>query len=188
MEEFFKGLPAELMRLINIASIPRLDSKARDGCLDVSIIDETVGNLVKQKILPDWSIKQMRCLLSLWHDKLEIAHQLCQNESDIEYCYFHAMMHRREYDFYNARYWFRRVDPTFDTCYRIAEAVSKYLDRRNETRLRNLLIEEDRWNAIIFNEECRKASKLPETDPVISVLMGVQAIEFACWFKFLSQH
>src|SRR5437868_1498545 len=52
--------------------------------------------------------------LHLWNDDLESCHALAQTEESSLSCYWHGLMHRREGDFTNAGYWFRRVgSPSF---------------------------------------------------------------------------
>src|SRR5262245_63172112 len=54
-----------------------------------------------------------RCVLSglwLWHDFLDESHRLSQDIDTVEGSYWHAIMHRREPDYGNAKYWFRRVE------------------------------------------------------------------------------
>jgi hypothetical protein len=51
----------------------------------------------------------LACLL-LWHDRLEAAHRLVQrHEGDPDADCLHAIMHRREPDEANSRYWWSRV-------------------------------------------------------------------------------
>ncbi len=51
------------------------------------------------------------CLAGLWlyHDFLAESHQISQDMKSAEGGYWHALMHRREPDYGNSKYWFHRV-------------------------------------------------------------------------------
>lgn len=50
-----------------------------------------------------------RALAWLYVDDLERAHQICQSMDDATGAALHAIVHRREGDFSNALYWWRRA-------------------------------------------------------------------------------
>jgi hypothetical protein len=81
-------------------------------------------NLELQSILQSLSIdalfagqkvvdrKLAQCCLSglwLWHDFLDESHTISQEIETPEGSFWHGIMHRRETDYGNAKYWFRRV-------------------------------------------------------------------------------
>jgi hypothetical protein len=51
------------------------------------------------------------CLAAIWllHDFLGESHSISQQIDTPEGSYWHAIMHRREGDFTNSKYWYRRV-------------------------------------------------------------------------------
>ena len=60
------------------------------------------------------------CLAGLWlhHNFLDESHTISQDLATASGSYWHALMHRREADFWNSKYWFRRVGthPIFSRC------------------------------------------------------------------------
>lgn len=51
------------------------------------------------------------CLAGLWllHDFFDESHAISQEIDTLEGSYWHAILHRREPDYWNSKYWFRRV-------------------------------------------------------------------------------
>jgi len=66
------------------------------------------------------------CLSGLWllHDFLDESHTISQGIATASGSFWHGIMHRREGDFSNAKYWFRKVDdhPVYGL---LAEQVSE---------------------------------------------------------------
>ncbi|MEN0110807.1 MAG: hypothetical protein AAF805_08790 [Planctomycetota bacterium] len=93
------------------------------------------------------------CLASAWllHGFLDEAHALCQEVGDASGSYLHGVVHRREGDYGNAQYWFRRagehpIDPL------LASAAAG----RPETVELAL---GGRWDAVGFVDAVRRATR-----------------------------
>lgn len=51
----------------------------------------------------------VRAGLHLWNDDIHHCHMLAQAHENADGNYWHAILHRREADYSNAKYWYRRV-------------------------------------------------------------------------------
>ncbi len=186
MNDWFKGVNEELLKLIRPdVSVPGLDSKARADRLDSETIDTELHKLWHARVLPEWSERQTKCLLLLWHDYMELSHHIADEERTTDFIYIHAMIHRREGDIYNSRFWFRHLDMCHIVISNITKEVRTYLTEKDETQLLDRFVKNDGWLPLEFLEEVSKASKLKPSDPFVKLLRDIQTIEFTCWFKFI---
>ena len=91
-----------------------------------------------------------KCCLSgvwLWNDFLDESHTISQNVETTTGSYWHGIMHRREEDFSNAKYWFRRVGshPVFDDLARAAAQLAEEFEATGEAAF---LVSQKRLGAI----------------------------------------
>jgi hypothetical protein len=99
------SLPSPLADWVAAAEPMPLDAGARNAKLAAKI-----ESLTWEKPIRDANAAQA-CLAGLWllANDLDRSHRISQDLSTPEGSFWHGIMHRRERDFGNAKYWFRRV-------------------------------------------------------------------------------
>ncbi|MCA9135722.1 MAG: hypothetical protein KDB00_03160 [Planctomycetales bacterium] len=108
-----QSFSAELSAAIKSAPIPPLG----DGTLQKSLVTLLSGGIGDHLIEVPAS-RQMECLSGFWLVAGDIhrSHSISQEIGSAEGSFLHGIMHRREGDFGNSKYWFRRVGshPVFE--------------------------------------------------------------------------
>jgi hypothetical protein len=88
---------------------PALDASARAGALEPAAVSERIAAFAATA--KPARLEHLRALALLWHDRLDASHVVSQELQDADGSYLHGMMHRREGDYGNAKYWFHRAGP-----------------------------------------------------------------------------
>ena len=102
-------LPAELARFL--ASFPEPPLDGGEISSDSKAADWIASHRDLGFESPLTDSQRLLCQAGLWllAGDLERSHQISQRIESAEGSFWHGIMHRREGDFSNAKYWFRRV-------------------------------------------------------------------------------
>jgi len=124
------------------------------------------------------------CLAGLWlyHDYLERSHELSQEIETASGSYWHGLMHRREPDAGNAKYWFRRVGkhPVFATLASDARGLAEGVPQLD--REAGWLISAADWDPSAFIDLCESA-RLGQT-AAKALCQAIQEREWQLLFTF----
>jgi hypothetical protein len=124
------------------------------------------------RIADQKSFLLIRGALFYLFDALSEAHTIFQEAKGDLGSYWHGMMHRREADFDNARYWFRRAGalPVFAEIHRAAANHSELMARQTS------------WDPYVFTGECEQA-RFGEYGS-LEELVALQRVEFDALFDY----
>jgi len=133
--------------LFDTPGIPGLGPEARAGIRSLDDVSQDVESVCGSIRLRGPASVCLRALAWIWHDHLDAAHGLVQDLSGADAAWIHGIIHRREPDYSNARYWFHRVGghSALET---MADEAAPILASHAALPFR--LIRDGRWDAFTF--------------------------------------
>ncbi len=125
---------------------------------------------------------ELKAGLLLIHDFLEESHQLSQSiEGKVNGDYWHAIMHRREPDYSNSKYWFRRVGdhPIFPQLYDHASVIV-------ESDMSHQLLASGKWSPFDFVDFCESCAYDPDSKEAV-IARRIQWVEMILLMQYCYQ-
>lgn len=169
-----------LQTFLTRTSPPDLGPGPRIGTASVSEIDDALDGAG----LRDNQKNLVRALLLLWNDHHDPAHTIVQDLETQDGSYIHAILHRREPDYFNAKYWFRRVGQ--HSCFpELAKRTAVILEEHNLTSLAKKLMPGGQWDSFAFVDACEAAAS--PSSPAHDTLRQIQQTEFEILLDHLSR-
>lgn len=154
---------------------PALASEARSGTQAGEPLNGSIAVITTRHRLEPQRSDLVRSLLLLWHDHLDESHAISQNISTPDGSYVHGLVHRREPDYGNAKYWFQRVGhhPIFPLLTRVmqeSDALPPFTNRQAD------------WDPFAFIDFCEKA-RAGHDSQAVKLAVHIQESEFRLLLK-----
>lgn len=161
-------------KLITTAEPPQLGPQGRPGTLDAAELNRRLAAFFAAEQVPGNVQPLLRSAALLWHDDLDASHTLSQDIETRDGSWLHGIMHRREPDYGNAKYWFRRVG-AHDSFPLLVERVAAFL-QNDRGGLSQRLTENGQWQPYAFVDECERAARRGSAEEQ-KRLRDIQALE-----------
>ena len=169
-------MPSAFADLLATREPPQLGPGPRAGVEPQASLALKLDKLLRGTNLSRDKQELIRAVVLLWHDHLEAAHAIVQRLESPDGAFVHGILHRREPDYGNAAYWFRRASahPVFTA---LGDAANGCLASPAESALRDQLIPGGRWDPFGFIAACEQGAQLSESHPRLKLLREIQRLE-----------
>ncbi|MDP6794245.1 MAG: hypothetical protein QGG00_02525 [Verrucomicrobiota bacterium] len=160
----------EFLRVIDTGDLPGLGPEQRTSARPIAALGQAVNALGQSPATANLA----RSAALLWHDHLDESHMVSQGIASTDGSFLHGIMHRREPDYSNAKYWFHRVGD--HPCYpSLASQVEAYLGVTGNEALAKRLVPGAQWDPFQFVDAVESAM---HTGQHVDALQNIQRLEF----------
>jgi len=177
-------ISAEIEKLLATPELAGLGPGPRPGVQSEQALNAALDQLFETSRLSRQRQQLIRALVLLWHDHLDASHSISQSIENSDGAFVHGIMHRREPDYSNAAYWFRRVGkhPVFPE---IASQTAGLLSVKNKSLFDELAPSGD-WDPFGFIHACEQSNRKGATSEY-ALLQQIQRIETKALLNRFSQ-
>jgi len=166
----------KLTALLDTPEPAELGPGPRKGVLQEAALNRDLDKLFSSTDLPKERQQLIRALLLLWHDHFEPSHSISQSIENADGAFVHGILHRREPDYSNAAYWFRRVGK-HAVFSKLADRAKALVDKAGQSQLIQTLIRGGQWDAFGLIDACEQANRRGVLESETRLLRQIQQIE-----------
>jgi hypothetical protein len=170
-------LAAEFKTLIATPDLPGVGARPRASRWSADALEKRLGEFFAAKAVAASLQTLLRAAALLWHDHLDLCHDLSRPIPSTDGNFLHGLMHRREGGYANAKACFHRVG-RHGAFREIARRVTRHLTAEKQNELLARLVPNGQWDPFAFIDVCGEMAAAGPTDPRRPALDRVQEIEF----------
>lgn len=175
---------ASILSMLDTPEPPHITMRTRPGTKSLAELNAQLDEMLGKPGMDRRYCELSRATVLLWHDHFEPAHKIAQEVEGADGSLLHGIMHRREPDFSNARYWFRRVGTTHPSFDCVVGKVKMALMGLRSDLIARQIIPNDKWHPLGFVDFLEDVLK--REDPAYDQLLRqIQAAEFYCFLSTL---
>ncbi|MEE2737145.1 MAG: hypothetical protein VX435_02890 [Planctomycetota bacterium] len=167
--------------LLSQSELSSLDQGTPNYSIKTKLDELSVDNAFSTASIQNLSMAQC-CIAGIWlyHGFLDESHQISQSIATPTGSYWHGLMHRREPDYSNSKYWFRRVGnhPVFTS---LLESIPAMTPQMEIIEFKTLLTKTT-WDPFTFIDYCEISCQQPS--PLKELCKRIQQIEYHLLFDY----
>ncbi len=180
---------ARFKALLVTPDLPALGPHGRMGTRDERDLVQQLDAFFARENLPRTTQSLLRSAALLWHDHLDASHTFSQGIETRDGSWLHGIMHRREPDYGNAKYWFHRVGkhPAFSKLALVAASRQSAADQNTNGGALTRRRYSGEWDPFTFIDDCEAAERGNDA-AAVAQLREIQAAEFEVLVEHLFQN